>query len=70
MTLIDNFIIYAKVLESELSRDDKFMEEDIIKQLLSDETSDTYSRDEIVGYPTYPLYRELGKMFDLWTEKG
>lgn len=54
------------VLEEELTREDKLLDEADIKTLLIDEQSSAQPRETIVGYPTYPLYREIGNMLYQW----
>ena len=36
--------------------------------LLIEECSSDEPRETIVGYPTYPLYREIGSMLYQWME--
>lgn len=56
------------VLADELSRDDRLLSEADLKILLIDEKSSIQPRETIVGYPTYPLYREIGNMLYQWME--
>lgn len=55
-------------MEDELSRDDRLLSEADLKILLIDEKSSMQPRETIVGYPTYPLYREIGNMLYQWME--
>ena len=43
-----------------------------VQQLLRDdeESNDEKPRDTIAGYPTYPLYRDIGTMLDSWANSG
>ncbi|KAI8786516.1 uncharacterized protein LOC106062568 isoform X1 [Biomphalaria glabrata] len=60
-----------KVFEEELQRDDAFLDKKDLQMLLQeDDESEAGPRLSIVGYPTYPLYREIAQMLTLWmTEK-
>jgi len=51
-----------------LSRDDRLLSEADLKIVLIDEKSSIQPRETIVGYPTYPLYREIGNMLYQWME--
>jgi len=65
-----NFHVYVKlVLQDEIDRTDKFLTREEISTLLSEECSDSKPRESIIGYPTYPLYREIGHLFHSWFEK-
>ncbi|KAH9499935.1 hypothetical protein Btru_076957 [Bulinus truncatus] len=60
-----------KVFEDELHRDDAFLSKSDLQTILKEENeSEAAPRISIVGYPTYPLYREVANMLILWlTEK-
>lgn len=51
---------------------EEFLTSADIEQLLkdSDDIVDKCPRDTIFGYPTRPLYRELGTMLQLWLDSG
>ncbi|KAK3767182.1 hypothetical protein RRG08_018053 [Elysia crispata] len=63
-----DFVQHVKnVFTDELVRTDKFLSESDLQILLDDSCSDVKGpRKSIVGYPTYPLYREIGNMLMLW----
>lgn len=65
-----DFVKHVKnVFEDELERPDKFLSEKDLDILLDEKDSDPQGpRKSIVGYPTYPLYREIGNMLKLWQE--
>ena len=54
------------MLEEELDRADKFLTDEELKTLLSESSSDRLQRSSILGYPTFPLYREIASMLQLW----
>jgi len=56
------------VLEEEKGRQDQIVSDADTEELLSDAHSDDTLRDSIFGYPTRPLYRELGNMLNLWRQ--
>ncbi|KAJ8318531.1 hypothetical protein KUTeg_003622 [Tegillarca granosa] len=56
-------------MEDELNRDDKFLEESEIKTLLTEDEGNSKPRKTIIGYPSYPLYREIGNMLQIWLDK-
>jgi len=58
--------LVKKVLEEEMDRADKFLTEEELKILLSEDMSDRSPRISIVGYPSYPLYKEIGGMLEMW----
>ncbi|GFO03723.1 hypothetical protein PoB_003022800 [Plakobranchus ocellatus] len=59
----------SMVLTDELNREDKFLSDTDLHTLLDESCSDIGGpRKSIVGYPTYPLYREIGNMLMLWLE--
>ncbi|CAL1548461.1 unnamed protein product [Lymnaea stagnalis] len=62
---------YVKqVLEEELVRRDPFLTEKDLQILLKEEEPlEKGPRASIVGYPTYPLYREIANMLNLWLEE-
>ncbi|XP_005104583.3 uncharacterized protein LOC101864002 [Aplysia californica] len=60
---------YVKlVLEEEFHRDDTFLTEEELKTMLAECSKDSRQRESIIGYPSYPLYREVGNMLNLWLE--
>lgn len=54
-----------QVLRDEQTRIDKFASDDILTSLLNDDYQDE-PRKSIVGYPSYPLHRELANMLMEW----
>ncbi|XP_063446169.1 uncharacterized protein LOC134725866 [Mytilus trossulus] len=62
---------YVKlVVEDEVKRGtgDQFLCDSDLHTLLVDDKSSPVPRETIVGYPTYPLYREIGNMLYQWLE--
>lgn len=57
------------MLENELKLTCKEFEEDDIKALLKKSNKECTPRETIQGYPSYPLYREIGNMLQQWMEK-
>ncbi|KAK3089246.1 hypothetical protein FSP39_002074 [Pinctada imbricata] len=57
------------VLEDELTREDRFLEEVDVKTLLKDDGTNKEPRKTIFGYPSYPLYREIGNMLQIWMDQ-
>lgn len=61
---------YVKmILKDELQRSDKFLSEEDLKYLLDETNTHSHQRKTIYGYPSSPLYRDLGTMLALWIEK-
>ncbi|XP_061191146.1 uncharacterized protein LOC133199353 [Saccostrea echinata] len=56
------------VLENELKETTKAFEEDDIRALLKTDSKPLSPRETIIGYPSYPLYREIGNMLQQWME--
>lgn len=52
--------------------DEEFLTHTDIAELLKDsqDITDACPRDTVFGYPTRPLYRELGNMLQLWFDSG
>ncbi|KAK3588530.1 hypothetical protein CHS0354_014241 [Potamilus streckersoni] len=62
-----------KVLEAEKMINNRFLDENDLEKLLEDcsdrQGKDCHSpRETIIGYPSHPLYREIGNMFQIWME--
>lgn len=57
------------VLENELKLTCKEFDEEDIKALLKKSNRECTPRETIQGYPSYPLYREIGNMLQQWMEK-
>lgn len=53
-------------MEDELHRNDKFLTEEELNIILKEGDEERSPRKSIVGYPTYPLYREVGNMMNMW----
>jgi hypothetical protein len=58
----------SQALENELKETTKAFEEDDIKALLKTDGITFSPRETILGYPAYPLYKEIGNMLQLWME--
>lgn len=56
------------MLEEERSRVDKIVSDTDIDQLLCEDHMEDKPRDNMFGYPTRPVYRELGNMLNIWRE--
>jgi len=67
----EEFLTSADI-EQLLDGGEEFLTSADIEQLLkdSDDIVDKCPRDTIFGYPTRPLYRELGTMLQLWLDSG
>ncbi|KAL5018752.1 hypothetical protein ScPMuIL_004474 [Solemya velum] len=64
-----NLGVYVKeVLQDELERDDKFLEPVDLSALLQEADQKEKPRANILGYPSYPLHREIANMLQLWME--
>ncbi|CAG5117240.1 unnamed protein product [Candidula unifasciata] len=66
---IDLTDFVKRVFENDLDRADKFLTENELKMLLKeeeDEEEEESLRKSIVGYSSYPLYREVANMLNLW----
>lgn len=57
------------MLENELKLTCKEFEEGDIRALLKESNKECTPRETIQGYPSYPLYREIGNMLQQWMEK-
>ena len=55
-----------QVIEDETSQPDAILSKEDIDEVLSEEWPEPSCRPSIFGYPTRPLYRELGNMFQHW----
>ena len=57
---------------SDYRLDDEFLTLTDIDELLKDsnDIADKCPRETVFGYPTRPLYRELGSMLQLWLDSG
>lgn len=69
MLLKNSFCLFSiiQVFEKEKEREDKFATTEILLDLLKEEYQEE-PRKSIVGYPSYPLYREVANMLTLWTK--
>nr|XP_022317236.1 uncharacterized protein LOC111120654 isoform X1 [Crassostrea virginica] len=56
-------------LENELQLTSKAFDEEDIRALLKGGKKSCVPRETIIGYPSYPLYREIGNMLQQWMEK-
>ena len=54
----------------EKNRQDPFLDEDDINELLMETVDmvDDQPRDSITGYPTRPLYRDIGTILNSWLQ--
>ena len=61
-----------KIRSSSDGDDEEFLTSTDVDELLkdSDDIVDQRPRETIFGYPTRPLYRELGSMLQLWFDSG
>ncbi|KAK6187244.1 hypothetical protein SNE40_005311 [Patella caerulea] len=57
-----------EVFEEEMKRDDRFLEVDDLKMLTRGDKSDDAVRRSIIGYPSYPLYRDIAGMLQIWMD--
>lgn len=58
-----------KVFKLEKDRDDKFLSQDDLDQILDEKhCSAKKVREGIIGYPTHPLYRQIACMLQVWME--
>ncbi|ESO87478.1 hypothetical protein LOTGIDRAFT_235121 [Lottia gigantea] len=60
--------LWKWVFESEVERDDSFLEKEDLMILLNETHSDANVRETIFGYPSYPLYHDIGNMLQQWLE--
>ena len=57
------------MFEKEKDRDDKFLSEDDLDQILDEKHScDGCVREGIIGYPTHPLYKQIAAMLQVWMD--
>lgn len=73
LNLVDCFKLALEKIQSIGDEDgEKFLSLTDIDELLkeSDDIVDRCPREAIFGYPTRPLYRELGSMLQLWFDSG
>jgi len=72
----EKFYIFLQALQkigNEYYRDDyDFLTLCDISELINDssDVADRCPRETIFGYPTRPLYRELGSMLQMWFHSG
>lgn len=60
-----------KLFELEKARDDKFLTEDDLSEILSDgDGTNVEVRKGIVGYPSHPLYVQIAAMLQSWMENS
>jgi len=66
------FQALEKISSDYLVEDEVFLTPTDIAELLkdSDDVTDACPRVTVFGYPTRPLYRELGSMLQLWFDSG
>ena len=57
---------FIQVIEDEKSQPDAIMTKEDLDELLSEEWTEPACRASIFGYPTRPLYREVGNMLQYW----
>ena len=59
-------------MEAKQPRDNRFLDDDDLTELLREEEDiiEEKSRESIIGYPTRPLYRELGSQLQQWLDTG
>ena len=62
--------LILKVLLQEKERSDGFLTSDDIDELLTEDadTIEDAPRETIIGYPTRPLYREIGTTLNRWLQ--
>lgn len=66
-------IVFDQLLKGELgSLEDTFTDEADIEELLRDDEKivEVKAREHIAGYPTRPLYREIGQQLSQWLLTG
>ena len=66
-------ILFDQLLKGELERlDDTFIDRADIEELLRDDEKivEAKAREHIAGYPTRPLYREIGQQLSQWLLRG
>lgn len=56
------------ILKDEKQRSDKFLSDEDLNHLLDESNADSNQRKTILGYPSFPLYRDLGTMLRLWMD--
>lgn len=55
----------------EKTRDDKFLTEDDLSEILSEVDGTIVEvRKGIVGYPSHPLYKQVASMLQSWMENS
>ena len=62
-------LFHIQVFKLERDRDDKFLSQDDLDQILDEKhCSAKKVREGIIGYPTHPLYRQIACMLQVWME--